>query len=176
MDPKLDLLVIDTHNAYTLGVADLSTYPAGFPIVAPTIQVAPPGYPTVAMPFTANSMSILNSENLGITTTGQELAKLPDGIYRLKYTVTPANLYFVEKTFMRTDFIQEKFDIAFMRADFNCSDRHFVKQQREQLDEIYYLIQESIAAANQCANTLATNLYNQANRLLDRFLNAKSCC
>lgn len=176
MDPKLDLLVLDTHNAYTLGIADLSQYPAGFPIVSPTLQIAPPGFPTVALPFTANSILILNSENLGLSTAGQDQVKLPDGIYRIKYTVNPANLYFVEKTFMRVDAIQERFDNAFMTADFSCADRHFLKAEQEKLNEIYYLIQEAIAAANKCANTLAMNLYNQASKLLDRFLEGKANC
>jgi hypothetical protein len=176
MDPKLDLLILDTHNAYTLGIADLSQYPTGFAIVAPTLQIAPPGFPTVALPFTASSMSILNSENLGLSTAGQDLVKIPDGIYRIKYTVNPAHLYFVEKTFMRTDAIQERFDNAFMTADFSCADRHFTKAERDKLDEIYYLIQESIAAANKCANTLAMNLYNQALKLLDRYSEGKANC
>jgi hypothetical protein len=176
MNPVLDLLVIDTHNSYTLGIADLSTYPAGFPVVTPTIQIAPPGFPTVALPFTASSISILNSENLGLTETGQDTIKLPDGLYRIKYSVNPHHLHIVEKTYMRTDAIQEKFDQAFMKADFTCADKHFQKQEREKLNEIYFLIQESIAAANQCANTLAMNLYNQASKLLDRFLDNKSNC
>ena len=176
MDPILDLLILDTHNSYTIGIADLSTYPTGFSIVSPTLQIVPPGYPTQAMPFTAKSMSILNSENLGLTKAGEEQVKLPDGIYRIKYTVNPAYKYFVEKTYMRTDAIQEKFDIAFMKADFSSGDRHFIKADREKLDEIYYLIQESIAAANQCANTLATNLYNKALAMLERFLNPSTCC
>ena len=176
MDPKLDLLVLDTHNAYTIGIADLSQYPTGFPIVAPTLQIAPPGFPTVALPFTASSMSILNSENLGLSIAGQDQVKLPDGIYRIKYTITPANIHFIEKTFMRTDAIQERFDNAFMTADFSCADRHFSKAQRDKLDEIYFLIQEAIAAANKCANTLAMNLYNQASKLLDRFQDGKSKC
>lgn len=176
MDPKLDLLVLDTHNAYTLGVADLSVYPTGFAVVAPTLQVAPPGWPTVALPFSAKSLSILNSENLGLTKAGQQQVKLPDGIYRLKYTVNPAYQHFVEKTFMRVDALQERFDQAFMQADFAQGDVHFVKARRVQLDEIYYLIQESIAAANQCANTLAANLYQRASKLLTRFMNTSTCC
>lgn len=176
MDPKLDLLILDTHNAYTLGIADLSQYPPGFAIVAPTLQIAPPGFPSVALPFTASSISILNSENLGLTKSGQDQVKLPDGIYRIKFTVNPANVHYVEKTFMRTDGIQEKFDSAFMKADFSCGDRHFTKAERDKLDEIYYLIQEAIAAANKCANSLAMNLYNQASKLLERFLDGKANC
>jgi hypothetical protein len=77
---------------------------------------------------------------------------------------------------MRTELIQEKFDGAFMKLDMMECDLAIKKQQKVNLNSIYYFIQGAIAAANNCAVATSNKLYNQANIMLNSFINNKCNC
>jgi len=175
-DLKLDFLVIPTYNVQTLGIADASTYPATPPVSSPTIEIDVPGFGLVSLPFNINDFNIYTTASLGITSVGDPLLPLPDGVYYIKYSVAPAYQNFVQKTIMRVDQLQEKFDSAFMKLDMMECDAAIRKQQMVDLNSIYYFIQGSIAAANNCAVDTANKLYNQANKMLNQFIANKCNC
>jgi hypothetical protein len=175
-DLKLDFLVIPTYNVQTLGIADASTYPASPPVSSPTIEIDVPGFGLVSLPFNINDFNIYTTASLGITSVGDALLPLPDGVYYIKYSVAPAYQNFVQKTIMRVDQLQEKFDSAFMKLDMMECDAAIRKQQMVDLNSIYYFIQGSIAAANNCAIDTANKLYNQANRMLNQFIANRCNC
>lgn len=174
MATTLDILVINTYNAETLGIADNSVYDIA--ITSPTIDITVPGEPVVALPFTPNDFNVFNSTSLGLTSVGAPITPLPDGVYLLKYSIAPAITYFVEKSIMRTALIQEKFDNAFMKLDMMECDSAIKTQSKVTLNSIYYLIQGSIAAANNAAVDTANKLYAQANRMLDNFIKTNCGC
>jgi hypothetical protein len=167
---KLDILVVPTYNTQTLGIADASTYPVSPPVSSPTIDINIPGLGVVSLPFAINDFNIFNSTSLGITAVGQPLLPLPDGVYYLKYSVAPAFSNFVDKTIIRVDRLQEKFDSAFMKLDMMECDLAIKKQQKVTLTSIYFLVQGAIAAANNCAVDTSNKLYKQADRMLDNFM------
>lgn len=171
-EPKLDLILLDTHNSYTFAVGDISTYPTGYNVNSPTLEISPPSFNSVNLAFTHSSINIYNAYNLGISKIEEssELTPLPDGIYRLKYSIFPAYKYNVEKTFLRTDVIQEKFDRAFLATDIMNCDGDLKKRDAKLLREINFNLQGAIAAANNCANKLALQLYQRANEQIDAFL------
>ena len=173
----LDFLVINTYNAQTLGVADTSIYDTDPPVVvAPTMTITIPGFSTpVNIPFIPNDFNVYNSATLGLSVY-PTLLPLPDGIYNLKYTVTPAYTYNVEKNFMRIDQIQEKYDKAFMKLDMMECDNAIRTQSKVTLSSIYFMIQGSVAAANNCAVDTANKLYVQADRMLDNFIKNNCGC
>jgi hypothetical protein len=174
---QLDILVVPTYNTLTLGVADASIYPTNPPVVSsPTIEITVPGFDVVSLPFNVNDFNIFNSLSLGLTTFGQPLLPLPDGVYKLKYTVAPAYENFVEKTIIRVEVLQEKFDEAFMKLDMMECDRAIKTQQKVNLNTIYFFIQGAIAAANNCAVAEANKLYNQANMMLNNFIKNNCGC
>lgn len=174
----LDILVIPTYNTLTLGIADASTYDTDPPVVvAPTIEITIPGFTVpVSLPFSVNDFNIFNSTSLGLSPVATPLIPLPDGIYYLKYTVAPAYLYYVQKNIMRTEVIQEKFDSAFMKLDMMQCDLAIKTQSKVELNSIYYMIQGSVAAANNCAVDTANRLYIQANRMLNNFISNNCGC
>ena len=94
---------------------------------------------------------------------------LPDGLYTMTYSVTPAYTNFVTKNFMRVEQLQEQFDAAFMSLDMMECDRAIKQQAKVELNTIYFFIQGSIAAANNCAVDTANKLYIQASRQLANF-------
>ena len=175
-DLKLDFLVIPTYNLQTLGIADASTYPASPPVTSPTIEIDVPGFGIVSLPFNINDFNIYNSTSLGLTPVGEPLVPLPDGIYYIKYSVTPAFENYVQKSIMRIDQLQEKFDSAFMKLDMMECDRAIKTQAKVDLNSIYYFIQGSLAAANNCAIDTANKLYVQADKMLTNFIKSNCGC
>jgi hypothetical protein len=173
---KLDILVIPTYNTLTLAVADASIYPTDPPNVsAPSIEINVPNFGIVVLPFVVNELNVFSSANLGITPVGTN-NPLPDGIYYMKYTVTPAYENFVEKSFMRVDRLQEKFDEAFMRLDMMECDRAIKTQAKVDLTTVSFFINGAIAAANNCATIEANKLYLQADKMLTNFMRKNCGC
>lgn len=174
---SLDILVIPTYNTKTIAVSDVSIYPDDPPVVSsPTLEITVPGFAMVVLPFSVNNFTVYTSSTLGITSPGEDDVPLPDGVYYLKYSIAPAYLNYVEKSIVRTDRLQEKFDEAFMRLDMMECDRAIKTQAKVDLGSIYFFIQGAVAAANNCAVDEANKLYNQANRMLDYMINNNCGC
>lgn len=165
-DLKLDILVIPTYNSKTLGVADASTYPDSPPVQSPTIEITVPGFGVASIPFVPNDFNVFNTTSIGLTEVGFPTLPLPDGVYTLTYSVTPAYENFVTKTIIRVDQLQEKFDETFMQLDMMECDRAVKQQSKVELNSIYLLIQGAIAAANNCAVDVSNKLYQQASKQL----------
>jgi hypothetical protein len=173
----LDILVIPTYNTLTLGVADASIYDTDPPVVtSPTIEITMPGFAPVSLPFNVNDFNIFNSASLGLSIVGDPLIPIPDGIYTLTYSVAPAYENFVTKTIIRVEQLQEKFDNAFMKLDMMECDLAIKTQAKVDLNSIYYMIQGSIAAANNCAVDTSNKLYVQANKMLNNFIKTNCGC
>jgi hypothetical protein len=161
---QLDLIVPPSYSVNLLAVTDASIYPDDPPLVSsPSIEIQVPTFGTKILPFVPLETNIFASDTLGITEAGCKQA-LPDGIYHLKYSVAPAYLNYVEKTIMRIDKLQEKFDSA-LRT-----------QSSVTLNTINFFIQGSLAAANNCAEKEALTLYNQASDMLDTFIKSNCGC
>lgn len=175
-NPVLNLLLIDTHSPYSIGIADFSQYPSNYNIVSPTLEISGTSFAPVTITFVPNSINVYTSENLNITCVGAELQPLPDGIYTVKYSIAPAYQNNVTKSFLRVDTLLEKFDSAFLKLDLNQCDGPIRKQRQEELDTINYFIQEAIAAANQCATELSMKMYRKADAMLTNFINNKCSC
>lgn len=174
--PTLDILVIPTYNTLTLGVLDASVYPDDPPVVtSPTIEINVPGFGIVILPFNVGEINVFGSATLGITPINI-MEPLPDGIYHLKYSVAPAFENFVEKTIMRVDRLQEKFDEAFMKLDMMECDRAIKTQSKVELMTVSFFINGAIAAANNCAIVEANKLYDQANKMLNTFIKNNCGC
>jgi hypothetical protein len=172
---QLDILVVPTYNTLTLAVADASTYPTTPPnVTSPSIEINVPNFGIVNIPFVVNSLNVFTSVNLGISTVTND--PLPDGIYYLKYSVAPANVNFVERTIMRVERLQEKFDEAFMRLDMMECDRAIKTQSKVELTTISFFINGAVAAANNCATVEANRLYLQADKMLNNFLRNNCGC
>lgn len=172
--PKLDIILIDTYNLYNIAIGDMSFYPSGWNIISPSVQITPPGYNSVNIAFTANSLNLYDSESLGITCTGGDKVKLPDGLYKFKYSITPAYTYYVEKTFMKVDGILEKLDELFISTDIAQCDEGLSDKQFRAIRDIEMYIQFSMSSAKKCANKYAIEAYQKAVKLL--YIYQKSLC
>ena len=172
-DLTYNIIVVPTYDLYTLAVKDISTYSIHPVIGVPTLNINIPGFDTVVVDFTPEDINVYNSTQLGISTSGNE-EYIPDGIYCIKYYLDDSLL--AEKTILRVDRLQQKFDEAFMQLDMMECDRAIKTQSKVDLNTIYFFIQGAIASANNCATVESTKLYNRANTMLDGFLNTNCNC
>lgn len=165
---SLDIAIIETHNPSVLAVADVSTYTTGKKIDSPIIEITPPGLAKVGLSFSPRSVNIYNSTVLKITSEDIKPQPLPDGIYKLRYSIRPSYENFVEKSILRLTHLKERFDLAFLQADPLCQTRESEKI-RKKLDTISFYIQYAISAAAICNDNLAMDLYRKASKLIDKF-------
>lgn len=172
---KLDIIILQTYNVSNLAIADASVYPEDYIPLIPSISITPPGFNSVEKPFKANDYNVFTAADL-IGAEPCTDTPLPDGIWTYKYTNNPAIDYYVEKSFMRIDKIQEKYDSAFMSLDMMECDRKIKAQAKVELSSIYFYIQGSVASANNCAIAQSQKLYEQANKMLNRFVNGGCGC
>lgn len=165
----LDIAIVETHNPGILAVADVSTYSSGKNIESPFVEISPPGLDKVGLSFTARSVNIFNSSSLKLTGDGVKPAPLPDGIYKIRYSIRPEYEHFVERSILRITALKERFDLVFLQSDPFCgSSRENEKMQRK-LDTISFYMQYAISAAATCNDKLAMDLHRKAAKLLDKF-------
>src|SRR5688572_32383763 len=106
MISRLNFDIIDTHDFKTIGIVDTSWYNPNLAIEDVTIEILPPGYVVAASPFfMPNGLNIFNSNGVGITKASceEELVNLPDGIWKVKYSICPNDKLFVERFFLKVD-------------------------------------------------------------------------
>lgn len=173
MVSRLSFNIVDTHDFKSLGIVDTSWYNPDITIETPTIEILPPGYVYSASPFfMIKALNIYNSNGLGITKASceEELIDLPDGLWKIRYSICPNDKLFIERFFLRTDKIMCRYTQAFLNLDLNNCDNPIQKDKKKKLDEIEFYITGSIAAANNQNAKLASDLYKKADKLLDRYL------
>jgi len=175
--PILDIQVHDFRDITSLGIVDLSTYaiiPSGSNLA---LQITPPGYDMINVPFTAGVVNVYKCIDLGIECPLSECCPLPDGIYDVIYSVIPdpnqtSIIASIEKTFIRVDNLKCSYQKAFLKVDLECDcHNHEQRRYKEELKKIDLLINGSVAAANDCNNYLAYKLYQKAENMLNNI-----CC
>lgn len=169
----LNLLIIDTHNPKTLGIGDISFYPQGVSVINPSIQITPPTFKRVTIPFAYKNLTIYDSSSLEITCADSTIdcdnIDLPDGIWKIKYTITPADTYFIDKSFLRTEKIQQTWAEAFLSTDIENGNSKLKELRKAELDDAWALIQGAVADANTGNDLEAMNKYRLADRMLKVF-------
>lgn len=101
---QLSLEVPDTNNCAVFRVLDTSLYSELLEVTCGTLEITSPGFnEPVSIEVLPNFNLILNACTLGIQSAGcgttSEL--IPDGIYKIKYSVSPNDKVFVEYQYLR---------------------------------------------------------------------------
>lgn len=172
--PTLRLSLIDLRDQGSIAIVDLSSYTTipGSDSVA--LQITPPGWAMINVPFNPGQVNVYKCGDLGITCPVVDCCPLPDGVYNVVYTVQytgSAGLTStaINKTFIKVDQLQCRFSNLFLKVDLECdctsADQ---KKYKQQLKEVDLLINGTIAAANTCDDLLAYKLYTQADTQINR--------
>lgn len=180
ISPILSFAEINTHNTLTLGIADTSFYPDEFVVSNPTYEITPPNYAKATIVYERGQLLILNSNTLNITCVADvsQLTDLPDGIWTIRQSISPAIDFNIQRTFIRTMKLEQKLGKAFLRTDITQCGQQMKLEQMKVINEATFYLQAAIAAANTCNNKLAMELYSLAGDIINDFIKTgnKSWC
>jgi len=172
--PLLQISLLDWRDSQSLVIADTSTYtvlPAGGLYV---MNITPPGYLKVVVPFVPGVVNVFKCADLGITCSDTGCTPLPDGIYDITYVVQPpagAQLPAVtaEFKFIKIDQIKCKYQTAFLMVDLECGCHNPKwKGYMQELLMIKVYIDGSVAECNNSNYKLSYEYYHKADFMLDK--------
>ncbi len=172
----LSLEVPETLNTCVLPIFDTSTYSASNTIDCPLLEITPPGYnspkqitsPTIAPGF----YQAFNACSLGIQTAncGSKNMALPDGIYIIKYSVSPNDIVYVEYNHLRMTCALNKVQAVYCSLDLGaCEPSDKISAQLEQIRMIQSYLKAAKSYVEFCHEPgKGMDLYRYAVKLLDK--------
>jgi len=161
-------------------IEDTSIYSSLMPYICPTVQVLVPGYsdcvtfndttvPKVIQGFVFN----LSACDLNIQTAncGSEFDPLPDGIYVIKYSLSPNDKMYVEYNHLRVTSLRTKLKQEWCNLKLSaCEPIPETQNKFLSLMAITGYIDAAQAKAEYCLDaSQAMVLYNYAKKLLDNY-------
>ena len=175
MQHELSLDVPELINDCILRIVDTSSYNTYVPFTCSTVSVTCPGF-NYSTEFTnLNKMFSLNLNacdlQLQTVNCGTAFSALPDGIYIIKYSVSPNDYVFVEYNHLRMTQFLKKYNQAL--CDLSLETCSPTKELKEKLTELHMIKTYAEAAKAQvefCHDaSKGITLLAYANKLLSRF-------
>lgn len=178
----LSLEAPDTLNKCILRIVDTSVYSQDTPLRCPLLQVTMPGFSrpvnfdeSIIQPgFSVN----LTACDLEVQTQncGTQYWDLPDGIYIIKYSVSPNELVYVEYNHLRTTNALNRYYTILCELDLApCDPPAEIKAKLNKLRMIKMYIDAAKAKVEICHEPKkGMDLFNYAVKLLDK-MQCKSC-
>lgn len=172
----------DTLNKCILRVVDTSVYNPQTSPVCPLLQVTLPGF-KVPVQFTDSQIQPgfnlnLTACDLDLQTTncGSTYQSLPDGIYIIKYSVSPHDLVYVEYNHLRITCALNKIQSIYCDLDLGtCEPPTKILDQLRQIQLIQQYLNAAKAQVEFCHQpSKGMELYRYAIKLLDK-ITCTSC-
>lgn len=155
---QLSLEVLDTNNTKVFRVADTSLYSADLPVDCGLLQITSPGFnQPVNIDVQQGFNLILNGCTLGIQLSGCDNAEvLPDGIYTIRFSVSPNSSVFVEYQHLRITQTNNLYYKELCKLEMAaCEPDPDVKEQLEELTLIKNFIDAAKAKVEYCHDPAA---------------------
>lgn len=173
---ELSLEVPDTNNCTVFRIFDTSIYDAHVPITCGTLEITSPGYnQPVSIEVLPHFNLVLNGCTLGIQTNGcgHNSERLPDGIYTIKYSVSPNDKVFVQYHYLRTCMTNNKYFNQLCKLELAaCEPQVEVKEDLAELRLIKSFIDAAKAKIEQCDDLQeGMDLFIYAQKRLHKFEN-----
>ncbi len=171
-------------NESILLIDDTSTYDSNLAVTCPNLQITPPGYrsPASIDPLISGFRLTMNSCTLGITPAGQctdILPNLEDGVWNIRYSVSPNDLVWVEYKYMRTVKAMNRYYNLLCQLGLPCClpDQETIYIIQE-LDIIRNFILSAKATVEGCDHdvTAGINQLRYANFLMDKMSRKRPFC
>jgi len=175
----LSLDIPDTASPYTLRICDSSTYSTILAVDCPLLEITLPGFSTPAYVEPDNHVFNLNlnGEDIGLPVPGNgDPVAIPDGVYKVKYSVSPKDKVFVEYYHLRvTELLNSYYKVLCqVRLGDNEMSEEF-HTNLHKLREIKLYIDAAKANVEYChAPQKGMDMYEYAKKLLTNFYS--SCC
>lgn len=169
-------------NLCQLRVVDTSIYNPDVEVRCPILEVTLPGFnysvqfgeadiaPGFMLNLTACDLEVQ------IDNCGTQFNTLPDGIYVLKYSVSPNDLVYVEYNHLRVTKLLHRYNGILCELDMGaCEPDSKLEKKFKELHKIRMYIDAAKAQVEICHNPRkGMELYKFAKKLLDKF-ECKSC-
>lgn len=165
-------------NGCVLTVFDTSVYSELIPVVCETLSITVPGFSysvelnVEACAGCSGFLENITACDLGIQTTncGTTCADLPDGIYIIKYSVSPNETVYVEYNHLRITSALNKYYNALCRVDVaDCDPPVKIKNKLEALRMIKMYLEAAKSKVEFCHEPQkGMSLYNYALKLLNK--------
>ena len=179
----LSLEVPTVLNSCVMKIFDTSIYQTSspnIPIVCPTLTITAPGFTYSSEIIGSKMTDFVELGNINITACDLNLQKtdcglkygdLPDGIYVIKYSVSPNDQVFVEYNHMRISKALNKYYKVLCEVDVAACDPPFkIKEKLEKLRLIKMYLEAAKAKVEFCHEPQkGMSLYNYALKLLNNF-------
>jgi hypothetical protein len=175
----LSLEVPTVMNPCILSINDTSIYSTLVPVTCETLNVTVPGFSySNQIDVTAGFTQILTGCDLQLQTTncGTSYVNLPDGIYIIKYSVSPNDVVYVEYNHLRITNALIRYNKALCNLDLAaCEPTVKVQQRMEKLRVIKMYLDAAKAKVEYCLEPQnGMSIYNYAIKLLDKY-DCKTC-
>lgn len=167
--------VIPTNNVNILHLFDTSVYAENLGKTCLYLEIALPGFKEIRLVEPNPNFNLsLNAITLSlISETSDYLTPLPDGVYHIRYSVSPNDKVWVELDHLRTTcFDQQMFEQRCNIKLNACSPGEDILEQLKELQEIDNYLKAAIAKVEYCEEIdRGVELFNYARKLLDRYIN-----
>lgn len=176
----LSLELPASNNTKVFRVSDISTYATGLDVDCGTLQITPPGF---SQPTTIEVVPhfnlVLNGCTLGIQTSGcgSSQTNLPDGIYWIRYSVSPNDKVFVEYNHLRmTQTLNRYYNILCTLEMGACEPEPDVKAKLNELRLIKSFLDAAVAKVEYCNEpSNGMELFIYAKKRLEKLALACHC-
>lgn len=177
---KLSLEIPPTLNKCILRVIDSSVYNSDITLKCGRLQIMAPGfstsefiddvYPNFSVNLTACDLKIQK------VNCGTDFNSLPDGIYVIKWSVSPNEIVYVEYNHLRTTNALDKLSKIYCDLDLACCEPSAeMKRKLDQLTEIQQYLTAAKIKVEYCREAKkGMELFKQALKMLDK-MNCKNC-
>lgn len=170
----LSVDVIPTNNPQILHLFDTSAYVAALGVGCGRLEITLPGFKYARLiESVANFNVSINAIDLDIVDVQCDvLPNLPDGVYHIKYSISPNDHVFIEFDFLRTTSFEIEIFYARCALDLtSATASEDTKTKLLSLRTIEDYLKAAIASVNICAEdpTKGMTLFLYAKKLLDRY-------
>jgi hypothetical protein len=177
---KLSLEVPTVMNTCILKVMDTSIYSDIVPVTCPTLHITVPGFGySNELEFTPGGSKIITACDLQLQIDGcldEVYMSLPDGVYIIKYSVSPNDQVYVEYNHLRVTKALHRYKKALCDLELiNCGPEGPINKKLEELRKVRMYLEAAQAAVETCHEPQkGMTLYNYAIKILNK-LDCKNC-
>ena len=176
---NLALDIPETANPYVLRIVDVSTYAAGLSVDCGRLDITMPGFssPVYLENVVPGSANNLSATELGLVQLGDTApVALQDGVYTIKYSVSPNEYVNVEYFHLRnTNQVNKYLEILCKIRLQPCEPDAEMEANLHKLRLIKLYIDAAKAQVESChAIKQGMEMYEYANKLLRNFYD--TCC
>jgi hypothetical protein len=169
----LSLEVPLNTNCGLMTIADTSVYTNNLPVDCPELLITPPGFNSPILFQLQKGFSINITAcnlNLQLADCGNSLGSIPDGVYILRYSVSPNEKVYVEYNHLRVTNITNLYYQVL--CDLNVNDCEPHSERKDLFNELEYiklLIDAAISNVEYCGSpSKGMDIYNYAYKRLHK--------